>query len=195
MTVRQLESMIRLSEAIARLHGDTEVKAHYCEEAARLLKSSVIRVETDNIDLDGAEKGWQAAAERLGELAVADQPIIPEKLSIRYEDYVRISNMLVYQLRRIEALSEFRNDNDEADVEPEPSESGTTKLALIEWYLEQIEGDMETEEDFQQKRHEVSRVIERLVHKDGVLIELGVRPENGTEFNPILVVHPNYSPA
>ena len=42
--VRQLESMIRLSEALAKLHCDTEVTERYVREAFRLLKQTHITV-------------------------------------------------------------------------------------------------------------------------------------------------------
>ncbi|KAL0399668.1 UNVERIFIED_CONTAM: DNA replication licensing factor MCM6 [Sesamum radiatum] len=51
MTVRQLEALIRLSEALARCHLDTEVRAHYVRLAVRLLKTSIINVESSDIDL------------------------------------------------------------------------------------------------------------------------------------------------
>jgi len=51
MTVRQLESMIRLSEALARVHLDKEIKPHYVLEAARLLKKTRIHIESEPVDL------------------------------------------------------------------------------------------------------------------------------------------------
>jgi DNA replication licensing factor MCM6 len=51
VTVRQLESMIRLSEAMARLHCDPEVQPRYVEEAYRLLRTSIIQVETGDVDV------------------------------------------------------------------------------------------------------------------------------------------------
>lgn len=52
ITVRQLESMIRLSEAMARLQCDTEIKPVYVREAFRLLKTSIIQVETNDVDAE-----------------------------------------------------------------------------------------------------------------------------------------------
>ena len=55
ITVRQLESMVRLSEALAKLHCDSEVKPKYVKEAFRLLKQTHITVDSDDIHLDDAD--------------------------------------------------------------------------------------------------------------------------------------------
>jgi len=47
--------MIRLSEALARLHLDHVVQPRYVEEAYRLLKKSVIHVQTEEVTLEGGE--------------------------------------------------------------------------------------------------------------------------------------------
>lgn len=52
ITVRQLESLIRLSEALARVHLDTEIKRRYVMEAYSLLKKSIIHVEANDITLE-----------------------------------------------------------------------------------------------------------------------------------------------
>ncbi|KAI0053772.1 MCM-domain-containing protein [Auriscalpium vulgare] len=55
ITVRQLESMIRLSEAIARANCTSEITPAFVREAYGLLRQSIIHVEQDDIDFDEEE--------------------------------------------------------------------------------------------------------------------------------------------
>ncbi|KAK7695399.1 hypothetical protein QCA50_000035 [Cerrena zonata] len=55
ITVRQLESMIRLSEAIARANCTAEITPAFVREAYSLLRQSIIHVEQDDIDFDEEE--------------------------------------------------------------------------------------------------------------------------------------------
>lgn len=55
ITVRQLESMIRLSEAIARANCTSEITPAFVREAYTLLRQSIIHVEQDDVDFDEEE--------------------------------------------------------------------------------------------------------------------------------------------
>ncbi|CAO1634649.1 unnamed protein product [Sympodiomycopsis kandeliae] len=55
ITVRQLESMIRLSEAIARANCRSDITPAFVREAYALLRQSIIHVEKDDIDIDDDE--------------------------------------------------------------------------------------------------------------------------------------------
>jgi len=52
ITVRQLEAMVRLSEAIARLQCSDEVTCQHVAEARRLLQKSIVTVEKGSLDMD-----------------------------------------------------------------------------------------------------------------------------------------------
>lgn len=51
ITVRQLEALVRLSEALARLHLRDEVQRSDVKEAYRLLKNSIVQVESPDAEL------------------------------------------------------------------------------------------------------------------------------------------------
>ncbi|KAJ1968055.1 MCM DNA helicase complex subunit mcm6, partial [Dimargaris verticillata] len=50
ITVRQLESLIRLSEALARVHCSEEIIPAHVREAVRLLRSSILPLEMDDVE-------------------------------------------------------------------------------------------------------------------------------------------------
>lgn len=62
-TVRQLESLIRLSEAMARLHADNKIRASYVREVCRLLKTSNINIIKNDIEFE--ENQEQINVERI----------------------------------------------------------------------------------------------------------------------------------
>ncbi|VDP22119.1 unnamed protein product [Soboliphyme baturini] len=55
VTVRQLESMIRLSEAVARMYCCADVEVRHVKEACRLLNKTMIHVEQPDVDFDEEE--------------------------------------------------------------------------------------------------------------------------------------------
>jgi DNA replication licensing factor MCM6 len=127
ITVRQLESMIRLSEALARMHLSEEVTEDHVHEAFRLLSKSIIRVEQPDIQFEdgldanllnraptesmGAQENQQMDMGDAGEAALAasggETPaVVPtaakQTVKLSYDEYKRISNMVVYYIRKKE---------------------------------------------------------------------------------------------
>ena len=51
ITVRQLESLIRLSEAVAKLFCSYTVDIKHVREAASLLRKSIVRIESDDVEV------------------------------------------------------------------------------------------------------------------------------------------------
>lgn len=186
ITVRQLESLVRLSEALARLHCAAQVSVEHVNQATKLLSKSIIRVEQPDIALDDdfdAEPVMEVDEDKENETdgmetddtAEKRAKVDQSKLKITFEKYKHLADMLVLHMR-----------SDEEAVSEEDYE-GVRQDSLIDWYLEMIEGDLETEEDLLIQRTICHRVIRRLVTEDHVLIEM-----DSDEKNPLLCVHPNY---
>ncbi|CAF4191936.1 unnamed protein product, partial [Rotaria magnacalcarata] len=52
ITVRQLESLIRLSEAVAKMYCQEDIEIKHVQEAYRLLSKAIIHVDQPDIDLN-----------------------------------------------------------------------------------------------------------------------------------------------
>lgn len=59
VTVRQLESMIRLSEALARVHLSFEITSEHIQEAFRLISLCIVKLEKSSVDLEDGELAEQ----------------------------------------------------------------------------------------------------------------------------------------
>ncbi|GME57152.1 putative DNA replication licensing factor mcm6 protein [Neofusicoccum parvum] len=203
ITVRQLESMIRLSEAIAKANCVTEVTPEFVREAFNLLRQSIISVEKDDVEVEDEEEAGAADAEggadaEMGEAAEEDAaapgaaasrgasatPATQqqrEKTKITYDKYMSILNMLV---RRVNA-------------DAATAEDGVEEEELLVWYLEQKEAEMETQEDLEQERMLARKVLKRMV-KDNILMQIrgeGLADDQGEglqrEGRVVYVLHPN----
>lgn len=203
ITVRQLESMVRLSEALAKMECLSEVQVKHAKEAYRLLNKSIIRVEQPDIHLDDDDDELLADMEMPDEnVAPNDQTIETEqtaaaselqkkKLTLSFEDYRNLSNMLVLHMRS----EENKMDTGESDSE------GIRQSDLVTWYLEQIGDDIENEDELIERKTLIEKVIDRLINHDQVVIPLRTTvlrskqantEEEAEEDDPLLVVHPNY---
>nr|XP_002125719.2 DNA replication licensing factor MCM6-like isoform X1 [Ciona intestinalis] len=203
ITVRQLESLVRLSEAMTRLHCLEEVLPKHVKEAARLLNKSIIRVETPDINfveedesdmkenVQPTQQGTDGNTEPTQEPATQTTPAKKVK-HMSFEEYRKISNMIVIHMRQQEE-DEEASETIFPDME---SSGGSRKSEVVNWYLEQIADELETEQELMEKKTLVEKVLHRLIHSDHILIELGSTGlkdgDSESQEEPILVVHPNY---
>ena len=116
--MRQLESMIRLSEAMAKLSCSDEVLPKHVQEAFRLLNKSIIRVETPDIDFEddavvqdgGGVVNGENGSSQVEEGAEQEGGVVQKpqlsKIRVTYEEYKTIANLLILHLRQLEESSE-----------------------------------------------------------------------------------------
>jgi len=184
VTVRQLESLIRLSEAIARVHLDDEVKPEYVTTAFELQMNTLKRVERENIDLNPDVSDEPAAAnvdasapddDAGAGAAAADPSRRQRKMKITFAEYQRIGQMLATELAR--------KEQEGAEVKEED---------LIAWYMEQVEEDIETEAQLYEQTSLVQLIINRLIEKDRVIIVYRQSDDPQRPELRVLVKHPNY---
>ena len=116
-----------------------------------------------------------------------------KKITLTYEQYSRMQKMLVMHILRVE--------------EKQKTEFSGVKMSdLIDWYLEEREGDIQTEEQLVQEQNTVKLVIKRMINQESILLPVksaGWQPEtsaesssaavDSTDSDPLLMVHPNYS--
>ncbi|XP_037876572.1 DNA replication licensing factor Mcm6 [Bombyx mori] len=199
ITVRQLESMVRLAEGVAKMHCSGHVTPAHVHEAYRLLNKSIIRVEQPDIHLDEDEPQCEPSMDvdqdepnGTAETPSNGDSAPKKKLALSFEEYKSLSNMLVVYMRKEEAEAETRDEES----------SGMHKSAVVSWYLEQLvaQGQIESEDELLERKTLVEKVIDRLMYHDQVIIPLSTTGLRGTqksseqdiEDDPLLVVHPNY---
>jgi DNA replication licensing factor MCM6 len=172
ITVRQLESMIRLSEAIAKANCVEDVTPNFVREAFNLLRQSIISVEKDDVEVEDEEGvegvGEDGARDRDGDSPMDDgedgdgdmgdgdgvarasatpAPGQARKTKITYDKYMSILNLLV---RRV-------NEDEMTQGE------GVEQEELVVWYLEQKEAELHTQEDLEAEGELVRKVLRRMV--------------------------------
>lgn len=222
ITVRQLESMIRLSEAMAKLECMNEVQESHVKEAFRLLNKSIIRVEQPDIHLEDYEENNDLFSRDVesallhknmdtnecnkdneyllnGTIAEPENStevfLQKKKLTLSFEDYKNLCTILVLHMR-----------NEESRCEVEGTDTGMRRSDVITWYLEQLADQIDTEEELISRKTLIEKVIDRLIYHDQIIIPLKTTTVlkqdrrkvfqmdncNLEEDDPLLVVHPNY---
>lgn len=167
ITVRQLESMIRLSEAIAKANCVEDVTEGFVREAWGLLRMSIISVEKDDVEVDDegeerdrdtdspmadADADGDGDGEGDGQLARdgergSQQPPQKRKTKITYDKYMSILNTLV------------RKVNEEESSTGE----GVEHEELVVWYLEEREEEFSSREEVEAERELVGKCLRRMV--------------------------------
>merc|ERR1711972_185604 len=175
VTVRQLESLLRLSEAIARVHLSDKITADFVSQAFELQLGTLKRAERENIDLEEPDIAAEVPEAEAAAPEPVSAPAKPKRAKITYQEYQRIGHM----------LTKYLADKEEEEVEVKEED-------LIAWYMETVEEDIQNEAQLVEQQHLVQLIINRMIDKDRVILvyrasDNALRPEGR-----VLVKHPNY---
>lgn len=178
ITVRQLESMIRLSEAIAKANCVDDVTPNFVKEAFNLLRQSIISVEKDDIEvededdevLNNGTNNWTNDRDD-GESPMADGDDNDDddndnddrdgaaadgrgsqapKAGKTKITYDKYMAILNLLVRRV--------NEDEMTVG-----EGVEHEELVTWYLEQKEEELGSVEEGEEEKELVGKVLRRMV--------------------------------
>ncbi|CAF1135843.1 unnamed protein product [Adineta ricciae] len=207
ITVRQLESLIRLSEAIAKMYCQEDIDIKHVQEAYRLLSKAIIHVDQPDIDLNEYNRPTASAEEPMEEEV---QETTKDDMKISVDEYKRLTNMMVYQLRKMDEEQEAESQSSGTSVVM----PGVKRCELINWVLEQLADEINSLDELARKKATLDKIIDRLVHVDEILIQLDKRTvsqfgmtteakesasaeeeqedEDPEGNNLYLIVHPNY---
>ncbi|CAB4442016.1 unnamed protein product [Rhizophagus irregularis] len=173
ITVRQLESMIRLSEAIAKAHCSNEIIPDYVNEACNLLQQSIIHVYHDDLLLDDDDEAQNDDVRQQNDdtMEVDDDGGSNQSTSrrsrrsentISYEDFTKIRDKIISKLKIERSCGE-----DE----------------LIQWYLEEHENDFVSEESIEAEETKFKKVVKQLI-KDAWLLPIADKSFEDDEIGP-----------
>ena len=221
ITVRQLESLIRLSEAIARANCKDDVTPTFVAEAYDLLKQSIIRVEKEDLDLDDDQddvsggdddnndhgenddnnglgedndndnEGEDDREQMLEQSQGTTRPKAKRSNNIPYSVFINLRNVFLERIKDKEADSAtFAEEEGTYD----DGLSGYTQKALLDWYMNAIEDQLESVSEYWDELKIAKKVLNKLV-KDNILMRVNPDPTDFDE-NEIpadLVITPNMS--
>jgi len=178
ITVRQLESMIRLSEAIAKANCVDDVTPNFVKEAFNLLRMSIISVEKDDVEVDDEEEeqvvdgpvrdGSAGRRDGDGDSPMGDGDshdddgdtggIAAAGRTSQTPGPGRRTKITYDKYMAILNLLVRRVNEDEMTTG-----EGVEHEELVIWYLEQKEDELNSQEELEAERELVKKVLKRMV--------------------------------
>ena len=195
ITVRQLEAIVRLSEALARLHCRAEVHPKHVREARRLLSESIIAVEARDLTLDAddmelendisdpilpeevleslrakrREQERQAKAQEKGEDAADGEDMAPaEPEPVAEKRTTTVSSERYNQVKHILLRHMRQRELDSEDG----AEAGMLQKDLISWYIDEqvVPSGVSDPEDLLAEYKLVRNIIKHLINREQTLL-------------------------
>eukprot|EP00835_Amoeboradix_gromovi_P004378 NODE_337_length_10662_cov_0.497207.p1 type:complete len:850 gc:universal NODE_337_length_10662_cov_0.497207:602-3151(+) len=165
ITVRSMESMIRLSEALARLHGQNDIHVEFAKEAYRLISSSMQEMKMEDVEFDMGE---------LRQDSMTD--IAPEK------KIVKISGSRFNKLKEMIILK-FKEYKEEEPM--------MLRSDLIAYMMEELEGEMGDVDEMVELERMIVCILKHLITKEKILIEDKMDSAGEIAEDPRIGLNPN----
>ena len=154
ITVRQLESLIRLSEALAKVHLSDVILPVFVKEAARLLQTSIIKVNMNEVEIDFDEEYLKEREKKEenndnngNEINIMEKK--EKKIKIPGEEFEKIKTGIVFILKNNEKMGVVSKKNE-----------------VIGQYLENKYEEIEGEEQLNELTKKVEMVLNKLTSEN-----------------------------
>eukprot|EP00919_Chromeraceae_sp_WS-2016_P034075 GHVR01080770.1.p1 GENE.GHVR01080770.1~~GHVR01080770.1.p1 ORF type:complete len:674 (+),score=219.31 GHVR01080770.1:591-2612(+) len=181
ITVRQLESLLRLSEAVARLHLSSVVTEAHVDVAERLLCNSILSVETklidlgddDDVDATQTHTHTETEQEQNTEEGVGT---VRGHIKLSFDEYSKV------MVRMATYLEEGRSED-----------KSISESELVQWYMETfIEHTLTSEAQAAVKEKTLKLAINRAIYKDCVFLEEKPSDDPTHPDLRVIIKHPNF---
>lgn len=187
MTVRQLESLIRLSEAFARLTCESNVERYHVEESVKLLRTTITKVDKEAIMLSNEEENRR------------------KRLKNQQESNTLLFKQL--QLKRTSAEKAFKVAEQNLEILKQNLEENTKELNRLR--DEQMKGDVDHTEainelmttrlkydkQIQELKKSIPDLEKELQNEDGAIAQLRARGIEGDDVEEVETVAPKRTKA
>lgn len=135
-----------------------KVAEKHVREAYRLLNKSIIRVDQPEVRFDdgddedaieGDEGGDREEAMDTNEEA---ETVVHKKLSLSYEEYHTMANLMIYYLRKRDAESQEKGEL-----------AMTRQSEVVTWYCNEVEDEIDSQEELVEKKLIAEKVLKTFI--------------------------------
>lgn len=153
------------------MYCQDDIDVKHVQEAYRLLSKAIIHVDQPDIDLNEYNRPAPTTTDEPMEEEQQETTTDKQETKISVDEYKRLTNMMVYQLRKMDEEQESEGQSSGTSVVM----PGVKRRELINWVLEQLADEINSLDELARKKATLDKIIDRLVHVDEILIQLDKR--------------------